>query len=112
MDKALITRALKKQEMTQQQPQQPSTSSNQSEDEEDRLPTPPPLPDVSNHYYSVLKTNDKTFFVCNLVFRASLSIKNSRWKSLRFNTRFTLKGQQVAWDLISPREKGPLLNWL
>jgi hypothetical protein len=23
-----------------------------------------------------------------------------------------LKGQQVAWDLISPREKGPLLNWL
>ncbi|XP_046647495.1 protein lap4-like isoform X3 [Daphnia pulicaria] len=42
---ALITSALKKQEMTQQQPQQPSTSSNQSEDEEDRLPTPPPLPD-------------------------------------------------------------------
>lgn len=44
---ALITSALKKQEMSQHQPQQQSTSSNQSEDEEDRLPTPPPLPDVS-----------------------------------------------------------------
>ncbi|XP_032781897.2 protein lap4 isoform X5 [Daphnia magna] len=42
---ALITNALKKQEMTQHQPHQLSTSSNQSEDEEDRLPTPPPLPD-------------------------------------------------------------------
>lgn len=51
---ALITNALKKQEMTQHQPHQLSTSSNQSEDEEDRLPTPPPLPDVSRHRYSVL----------------------------------------------------------
>lgn len=45
---ALITSALKKQEMTHHQPNQLSTSSNQSEDEEDRLPTPPPLPDVSS----------------------------------------------------------------